>query len=1253
MVPRTFKSVSNRRKYLQHEKSINYDLAMPRFVPRQRKHKVRLREAQDGNNGSNTNQIQILPQSKEEKEEKRRKLREQLRAGQSNISSKKQKRLDKYIETKLKKDENLDLVKKLSQAKFDTSQLQSSKHLGKRKHAQYAADFESRKKDFAHGNRGPDDSEESDLESTDSIGQRHEQAFNNSFGTRHQSQDLLLEPVVMQGSGLRESLALDSNGLPVIHTKKKKGKRKRIADDCWEGFGMESDAEVQSPKDSDNMENDGLVTGSDVDVDRESAEDLDSSSTDSSESGYGSSQDIDRSGGNTKIAPRTSAFKSWATQQINESLGHVPFQERDYTQSSKPVTATEQTIVPKSAPDAGMVQEGQKDGLDRKVCNVPVTRPAEIEASRMKLPIVAEEQKIMEAIHNNPCVIVWGTTGSGKTTQVPQFLFEAGYGSPDSPTPGMIGITQPRRVAAVSMARRVGEELGQYQGTVSYQIRFESTTSNDTAIKFMTDGILLREISQDFALLKYSIVIVDEAHERSVNTDILVGMLSRIVELRKKMSSADSGVKPLKLVIMSATLRVSDFLKNTHLFPVALPPLIQAEGRQFPVTTHFARRTERDYLTEAFHKVSRGHRKLPPGAMLVFLTGQNEIKCLLKRLQDTFRFSNRSAANSTRVQLSATDGPLEVDDLELGTVQNAEIEDEDSEVGFVGHDGEDEDTAFDIGEPVTASLSVHMLPLYSQLPTKEQLRVFEKPPEGSRLIVLATNVAETSLTIPGIRYVFDCGRSKERVYDQSTGVQKFEVNWISKASADQRAGRAGRTGPGHCYRLYSSAVYERDFVEHADPEILRTPIESLVLQMKTMGLDNVVNFPFPTPPERSSLLRAERLLMNLGALTRTGQVTPLGHSLSVYPISPRFGKMIAIGAQHGCLPYVIALVSGLAEGDILLPENQLDLNAKEREEDEVYTNEDRLEDSVREQRRKDYNRARAILSKNDAKSDALRLLSAVCAYAYAKDGDVFCREMFLRSKALTEVSQLRRQLTDIVRANHPQSIGPYISQLPAPSSKQLKALNQIVAAGFIDQVAIRADLSPNPMINSRKPKRAIDVPYLTLSTNLTSGATTTEDPAAYIHPSSLLSRLSPPLLPQYLIYSHLQHSAPKLITSSSSSSSSQNPHSGPKLRMFPLTAVSGAQLSALAHDTPLLSYGKPIGKVTALPGTPERREAWLVPFLRNSGGDGDGDGGGAGGGGAGLGWPLPARKVVQRKGHANANKNVRAAGGWVVERFLT
>lgn len=915
-----------------------------------------------------------------------------------------------------------------------------------------------------------------------------------------------------------------------------------------------------------------------------------------------------------KIQPRESAFKAWAKQQINDAV--------DFKPTTGPVISDEQPFAPPRKPAKNTVESEEplppelqitQGNPDRRAFSVQVDRTEEVQNARLGLPVVGEEQKIMEAIHNNHAVVIWGATGSGKTTQLPQFLFEAGYGSPDSPNPGMIGVTQPRRVAAVSMAKRVGDELGQFSNRVAYQIRFESSASKNTAIKFMTDGILLREIGDDFSLSKYSIIVIDEAHERSVNTDILIGMVSRIVSLRKDMNREDPSVKPLKLVVMSATLRISDFMQNPSLFRQGPPPLVQAEGRQYPVTVHFSRRTHRDYVEEAFRKVSRGHRKLPAGGMLVFLTGQNEIRYLSKRLKQAFKPTQREGVQG-KVQLSANDVPLEAEDLDLGAdlskPDNAGDEDSDVEIS-------DEDEGFDLGEEAMDSSSrVHVLPLYSQLPTKEQLKIFETPPEGSRLIVLATNVAETSLTIPGIRYVFDCGRAKEKQYDLFTGVQSFQVDWISKASANQRAGRAGRTGPGHCYRLYSSAVYEGQFSEYTDPEILRTPIEGVVLQMKSMGLHNVINFPFPTPPSRDGLAKAEKLLKNLGALSPDDQVTQIGHRLSTYPLSPRFGKMLYIGYQHGCMPYVVALVAALAVGDLFIPENQVDPN--EAKQGEVYTNSDRLEDTAREQRHKDYARVHRLLSKHDDTSDALKYLSSICAYGYASDGDSFCEQMFLRGKAFREASQLRSQLTDIVRTNNPGLIGTYEPRLPEPSDKQLKALKQIVTAGFIDNIALRADLHPEPPENPRTPKRAIDVPYLTLFKSREGRTTDLHEKAVYIHPSSMLASLSAKEMPQYIIYSHLQQSSPSTISE----------QVVPKIRMFPLVAPSGLQLSAIAHGTPLLEYGKPIGKVDLLEGIPQRRVCWVIPSLVGEGG--------------GLGWPLPAKKVVQRK-------DLRE--GWVVERF--
>ena len=274
-------------------------------------------------------------------------------------------------------------------------------------------------------------------------------------------------------------------------------------------------------------------------------------------------------------------------------------------------------------------------------------------------------------------------------------------------------------------------------------------------------------------------------------------------------------------------------------------------------------------------------------------------------------------------------------------------------------------------EASSTSVPMHIIPLYSLLPSDKQMRVFAPPPPGSRLVVVSTNVAETSLTIPGIRYVVDCGRAKEvrsnltirfflylikpqRMYDAASGIQSFQINWISKASAAQRAGRAGRTGPGHCYRLYSSALYEHYFESFSEPEILRTPIEGVVLQMKAMNIDAVVNFPFPTPPDSHTLKKAETMLTRLGALTSSsfvssnsmqtsvtagtigGKITSLGRSMSLFPLAPRHARMLVSGQQHGCLPYVITIVSILSVGDPFLREEGLvDVESSDSEGQEV------------------------------------------------------------------------------------------------------------------------------------------------------------------------------------------------------------------------------------------------------------------------------------------------------------------------------
>lgn len=303
---------------------------------------------------------------------------------------------------------------------------------------------------------------------------------------------------------------------------------------------------------------------------------------------------------------------------------------------------------------------------------VLVTRPSDVEEGRLMLPILAEEQPIMEATLLNPVVIICGETGSGKTTQVPQFLYEAGFGNPSGGTvvmihrvlcsltlwykdnPGMIGVTQPRRVAAMSMAARVAHELSLSSSQVSYQIRYDATVSPATVIKFMTDGVLLRELATDFSLSKYSVVVIDEAHERSMNTDILIGVLSRVLKLREQMwKEGKENVKPLRLVIMSATLRVSDFVENRMLFSTP-PPVVNVAARQHPVTIHFNRRTPTDYVYEAIKKTAKIHARLPPGGILIFLTGQNEITGVCKKLEAKFSRNAIEVKKQRRQVVSAS-----------------------------------------------------------------------------------------------------------------------------------------------------------------------------------------------------------------------------------------------------------------------------------------------------------------------------------------------------------------------------------------------------------------------------------------------------------------------------------------------------------------------------------------------------------------------------------------------------------------------
>lgn len=691
---------------------------------------------------------------------------------------------------------------------------------------------------------------------------------------------------------------------------------------------------------------------------------------------------------------------------------------------------------------------------------VDVIRTPEIQEARLKLPILAEEQLIMETISENDVVILAGETGSGKTTQVPQFLYEAGYAqSQSSNSGGMIGITEPRRMAAIAMSKRVAHEMTLGPDRVSYLIRFEGNTTDSTQIKFMTDGVLLKEIQTDFLLNKYSVIILDEAHERSVYTDILIGLLSRIVPLRRKRAH------PLKLIVMSATLRLSDFTENRRLFKVA-PPVVKVDARQWPVTIHFNKRTPDDYVREAYAKACKVHNKLPDGGMLIFVTGQSEVTTLVRKLRSTFPYSTPTTSTNQLQQHSRTKSrrskaPKRQQRLTVPATVNlddyslpGDMGDDDDDVELELSDGDDE--AVDrLGGVVIVDRSrpLWVLPLFSMLDGLQQGRVFEAVPEGCRLCVVSTNVAETSLTIPGIRYVIDTGRTKRRLYDPVTGVSQYAVTWCSKAAAEQRAGRAGRTAPGHCYRLYSSAVYNDQFRQFARPEIQEKPVDDLYLQMRCMGVDRVVNFPFPSAPDLLQLKTAETRLGILGALAFpivdgiVSEVTPLGQAIARFPLLPRFGKMLALSHQFNLLPYTICLVAALSVQEVLL-ETPIGGGGE---------GDNAIRDRWRQIRQQWAGVGHSLML-----GDAMVLLKAVGGAEYANSQnklEKFCSENGLRQKALLEIRKLRLQLTGEVKMNVPDANVNVDPQLPPPSDLQTKLLRQILLAGLGDQVARKIPLA--------------------------------------------------------------------------------------------------------------------------------------------------------------------------------------------------
>lgn len=465
----------------------------------------------------------------------------------------------------------------------------------------------------------------------------------------------------------------------------------------------------------------------------------------------------------------------------------------------------------------------------------------EILEKRKTLPVWQQKQEFLDTLEKNQTMILVGETGSGKTTQIPQFVVEAGYTSNRK----QIACTQPRRVAAMSVSRRVAEEMDVTIGEeVGYSIRFEDCSSSKTVLKYLTDGMLLREAMTDPLLERYRVIILDEAHERTLATDVLFGLLKEVLRNRPD----------LKLVVMSATLEAEKFQAY---FNVA--PLMKVPGRLHPVEIFYTQDPERDYLEAAIRTVVQIHTCETPGDILVFLTGEEEIEDACKKI-------------------------------------TKEIQNLGDQVG-----------------PVKA------VPLYSTLPPAMQQKIFESAPpplkEGGppgRKVVVSTNIAETSLTIDGIVYVIDPGFAKQKVYNPRIRVESLLVSPISKASAHQRSGRAGRTQPGKCFRLYTEKSFHNDLQAQTYPEILRSNLANVVLNLKKLGIDDLVHFDFMDPPAPETLMRALETLNYLGALDDDGNLTKLGELMSEFPLDPQMSKMLVVSPEFNCSNEILSITAMLS-----------------------------------------------------------------------------------------------------------------------------------------------------------------------------------------------------------------------------------------------------------------------------------------------------------------------------------------------------
>ncbi|XP_027088374.1 pre-mRNA-splicing factor ATP-dependent RNA helicase DEAH7 isoform X1 [Coffea arabica] len=529
---------------------------------------------------------------------------------------------------------------------------------------------------------------------------------------------------------------------------------------------------------------------------------------------------------------------------------------------------------------------------------------------RQYLPIFSIRDELLQVIRENQVAVVVGETGSGKTTQLTQYLHEDGY-----TINGIVGCTQPRRVAAMSVAKRVSEEMETELGDrVGYAIRFEDVTGPNTVIKYMTDGVLLRETLKDSDLDKYRVVVMDEAHERSLSTDVLFGILKKVVARRRDF----------KLIVTSATLNAQKFSNFFGSVPIFYIP-----GRTFPVQTLYSKSPCEDYVEAAVKQAMTIHITSAPGDILIFMTGQDEIEATCYALSER------------------------MEQLVSSTKQVPKL---------------------------------LILPIYSQLPADLQAKIFDKAEDGARKCIVATNIAETSLTVDGIFYVIDTGYGKMKVYNPRMGMDALQVFPVSRAAADQRAGRAGRTGPGTCYRLYTESSYQNEMLPSPVPEIQRTNLGNVVLLLKSLKIENLLDFDFMDPPPQDNILNSMYQLWVLGALDNVGNLTDLGWKMVEFPLDPPLAKMLLIGEQLECMNEVLTIVSMLSVPSVF------------------FRPKDRAEES-------DAAREKFFVPE----SDHLTLLNVYQQWKANQYRGDWCNDHFLHVKGLRKAREVRSQLLDILK----------------------------------------------------------------------------------------------------------------------------------------------------------------------------------------------------------------------------------------------